>query len=108
MRIAPRTLLCASAWLAGGSHGRHRLRRTARPSRAAGDKVSLAMGMAGWLPALIVHARFREAIRVGFRTRNLLESIGDPTLTLGLVYLRWPPSSRRGEIDRNSAGWRNG
>ena len=26
MRIAPRTLLCASAWLAGGSHGRHRLR----------------------------------------------------------------------------------
>ena len=64
MRIAPRTLLCASAWLAGGSladTGFDELRDLADD---AGDKVSLAMGMGGQLPALIVHARIEEASRL--------------------------------------------
>ena len=39
-------------------------------SRAsAGDKVSLAMGTAGYLPALVVHARFRGSIGSWLRTR---------------------------------------
>ena len=51
---------------------------------AAGDKVSLAMAMAGWVPALVVHSRFREASQLASELTGLLESIGDPTLTLGL------------------------
>ena len=70
MRIAPRTLLCASAWLAGGSLADTGFDELRELASAAGDKVSLAMGMAGWLPALIVHARFRRSIAVGFRTRR--------------------------------------
>ena len=44
------------------------------------------MGMAGWITALIVHARFREASRLASELADLLKSIGDPTLTLGLLY----------------------
>ena len=53
---------------------------------AAGDKVSLAMGMAGRLPALVVHARFREASELASELAGLLESIGDPELIVGLLY----------------------
>ena len=56
---------------------------------AAGDKVSLAMAMAGWVPALVVHSRFREASELASELTSLLESIGDPTLTLGLSTVRW-------------------
>jgi adenylate cyclase len=86
MRIAPRTLLCASAWLAGGSMADTGFDELRDLAGAAGDKVSLAMGMAGWLPALVVHARFHEASRLASELTSLLESIGDPTLTLGLLY----------------------
>ena len=86
MRIAPRTLLCASAWLAGGTMADTGFDELRDLASAAGDKVSLAMAMAGWVPALVVHARFREASELASELANLLESIGDPTLTLGLVY----------------------
>ena len=85
-RIAPRTLLCASAWLTGGSMADTGFDELRGLATAAGDKVSLAMGMAGWLPALIVHARFEEASRLATELTSLLESIGDPMLTLGLLY----------------------
>ena len=98
MRIAPRTLLCASAWLAGGSladTGFDELRDLADD---AGDKVSLAMGMGGQLPALIVHARIEEASRLASELSSLLESIGDPTLTLGLLYSALPAKYERAEM----------
>jgi adenylate cyclase len=97
MRIAPRTLLCASSWLAGGSMADTGFDELRDLATAAGDKVSLAMGMAGWLPALIVHARFREASELASELTNLLESIGDPTLTLGLVYSALAAKLERGE-----------
>jgi adenylate cyclase len=86
MRITPRTLLCASAWLAGGSLADTGFDELRDLAGAAGDKVSLAMGMAGWVPALITHARFHEASRLASELTGLLESLGDPTLTLGLAY----------------------
>ena len=98
MRIAPRTLLCASAWLAGGSladTGFDELRDLADD---AGDKVSLAMGMGGQLPALIVHARIEEASRLASELSSLLESIGDPTLTLGLLYSALPAKYERAKM----------
>jgi adenylate cyclase len=86
MRIAPRTMLCGTAWLAGGSMADTGFDELRALADATGDKVSLAMGMAGWLSALIVHARFREATLLGSELTSLLESIGDPTLTLALLY----------------------
>jgi adenylate cyclase len=43
---------------------------------ASGDKVSLAMGMAGWLAALVGHARFHEASELASELSSLLESWG--------------------------------
>jgi adenylate cyclase len=86
MRIAPRTMLCATAFMAGGSMadtGYDELRQLAD---STGDKTSLAMGMAGWITALVIHARLREASLLASELADLMESIGDPTLTLGLFY----------------------
>jgi cytosine/adenosine deaminase-related metal-dependent hydrolase len=49
---------------------------------AAGDKASLAIGMAG---LVMDHAhRLREASQLASEAWALIESVGDPTLTVGL------------------------
>ncbi|WP_264064443.1 adenylate/guanylate cyclase domain-containing protein [Mycobacterium montefiorense] len=98
MRINPRTLLCASAWLTGGTMADTGFDELRDLATAAGDKVSLAMAMAGWLPALIVHARFDEASRLASELESLLDSIGDPTLILGLLYAAMPTKLQRAEM----------
>ena len=50
---------------------------------AAGDKVSLAIGMTGLAIELMASGRAREASRLASEQMALLESIGDPTLTVG-------------------------
>jgi adenylate cyclase len=67
-------------------------------AEAAGDTVSLAMGMAGWVSNLIVHARFDEASRLASELIGLLDSIGDPTLTLGLLYAAVTAKWEAGEL----------
>lgn len=98
MRIAPRTLLCASSWLTGGTMADTGFDELRDLATAAGDKVSLAMAMAGWLPALIVHARFGEAAQLASELESLLDSIGDPTLILGLLYAAMPTNLQRCEM----------
>ncbi|OBH59117.1 adenylate/guanylate cyclase domain-containing protein [Mycobacterium sp. E2479] len=98
LRINPRTLLCASAWLTGGTMADTGFEELRDLATAAGDKVSLAMAMAGWLPALIVHARFDEAGRLASELEDLLDSIGDPTLILGLLYAAMPAKMQRAEL----------
>ncbi|MEB3021202.1 AAA family ATPase [[Mycobacterium] crassicus] len=98
LRISPRTLLCATSWLAGGSMADTGFDELRDLAGAADDKVSLAIGMAGWLPALIVHARFREASQLASELTSLLESIGDPTLTLGLLYSALAAKFQRAEM----------
>jgi adenylate cyclase len=87
MRIAPRTLLCLSSWRAGGSladTGFDELRELAGDGD---DKVSLAFGMAGQASALLVHGRYFESSRLATELTGLIESLGDPTLTVGLLYV---------------------
>ncbi|PJE19234.1 MAG: cyclase [Mycobacterium sp.] len=86
MRVAPRTLLCASSWMAGGSMADTGFDELRELAGAAGDRVSLAIGMAGWISALTVHARYQEASHWASELVDLLESIGDPHLTVGLLY----------------------
>lgn len=65
---------------------------------AAGDKVSLAMAMAGQVGALVVHARWAEASSLASEYTNLVESIGDPTLILALLYAAAAAKSVTGEL----------
>lgn len=85
-QIAPRTMLCASAWMVGGSLADTGFDELRRLADAHGDKVSLAMAMAGRLSSLIVHARFNDASVLASELVALLDSINDPLLTLSLLY----------------------
>jgi class 3 adenylate cyclase len=99
MRIAPRALICAASWRAGGSAveaaGFDELRDLAS---AAGDKASLAMGMAGLVPGLMVSARYRESSRLASEFTSLVESIGDPSLTAALLWAALGPKLQLGEL----------
>ena len=84
MRIAPRTMLCGTAWrvhvnVAGA--GFDELRELCT---AAGDKASLAIAMAGLVIDHAYHARIREASQLASEAHGPAESIGDPDLTVGL------------------------
>ena len=85
MRIAPRTLMCATAgWLARSGKPGARFAELRELCSAAGDKVSLAIGMSGPANELMYAARARETSRLASEQMALLESIGDPTPTMGL------------------------
>ncbi len=84
MRIAPRTMLCGNAWRIYGNVAGDRFEELRELCTAAGDKVSLAIGMAGLVIDRVWQARIREASRLASETWALVESVGDPTLTVGL------------------------
>ena len=86
MRIAPRTLLCGTAWRVSTSAAHTGFDELRDLSAAAGDKVSLAIGMTGLLMTQALRDRPRESSRLASEFTGLLESIGDPTLMLGLSF----------------------
>ena len=86
MRIAPRTLLCGSAWRVGGSGADTGFDELRDLCTAAGDQRSLAIGMTGQVMAQFTNAHRRGASRLASEHIALLESIGDPTLTVGLSF----------------------
>jgi len=100
MRIAPRTMLCGTAYRVHEHVAGDRFDELRDLCAAAGDKASLAIAMA----ALVMdEARIREASRLSSEAWVLLESVGDPILTVGLstVLLRakvesggWPDMLR--------------
>src|SRR5271166_1916703 len=104
MRIAPRTMLCATAWQARAVHeSRGRFAELRELCSAAGDKVSLAIGTSGLVAELIYAGRVREGSRVASEQMALLESIGDPTLTIGLAhaaFANWADAGEFGEVLR--------
>ncbi len=85
MRIAPRTLLCGNAWRTVGTVADTGFDELRALTDAAGDKVSLAIGMTGWMTALNYNDRITEAARLADEFVALIESIGDPALTVGLL-----------------------
>jgi adenylate cyclase len=87
MRITPRTLLYGTAWRKGGSADDAAFEELRELTLAAGDQVSLAIAMGGRVSTLITHARIAEASLLASELTALLESIGDPTLTVGLLYV---------------------
>jgi adenylate cyclase len=98
LQIAPRNLLCGTLWRTGGSIADTGFDELRDLCTAADDKVSLAIGMTGYIMALTFHNRFREAARVGSEQSELLESIGDPTLTVALLFAAIYAKCQAGEM----------
>src|SRR5271163_463603 len=80
MRIAPRTLLCMNTVRVAGTIADTGFDELRDLCSAAGDTMSLAIGMAGLMAALVFHNRYRESARVASDCTRLLESIADPAL----------------------------
>jgi class 3 adenylate cyclase len=98
MRIAPRTMLCGIAWrirmdVAGG-----RFDELRELCAAAGDKASLAIAMAGLVVDHAYKARLREASQLAAEAMALIESLGDPTLTVGLTFALSHAKGESGEL----------
>jgi hypothetical protein len=104
MRIAPRTMLCATAAFGSAvQESRDRFVELRELCSAAGDKVSLAIAMSGLATVLHYTGRSREGSRLASEQMALLESIGDPTLTMGLAFVAfnvWGGAGAFGEVLR--------
>jgi class 3 adenylate cyclase len=98
MRIAPRTMLCGIAWRVHAPVAGARFDELRELCAAAGDKASLAIAMAGLVVDHGFQSRLHEASQLASETMALIESIGDPTLTVGLSFA---PIYAKGE----SAEW---
>ncbi|WP_197382136.1 ATP-binding protein [Mycolicibacterium mengxianglii] len=98
MQIVPRTLLCGTVWRAGGTVADTDFDELRRLCTTAGDTVSLAIATAGYIMALTFFNRFREAAQVASELSDLLESIGDPTLTVALLFAAIYAKCEAGEM----------
>jgi adenylate cyclase len=84
MRIAPRTLLSGHAFRVDGGGADTGFDELRELCTAAGDQASLAIGMTGLVLTRWATAQRSEASRLATEHTALLESIGDPTHTVGL------------------------
>lgn len=104
MRIAPRTMLCATAWQARAvEESRGRFAELRELCDKSGDKASLAIGMSGLATESLFAGRSREGSRLASEQTALLESISDPTPTVGLAFIafaNWFASGDFAEISR--------
>jgi class 3 adenylate cyclase/RecA/RadA recombinase len=93
MRIAPRTMLCATDWQAREvQNSQSRFAELRELCSAAGDKVSLAIGMTALATELLYAGRSREGSRLASEQMALLESTGDPALAMGvaaMAFVNW-------------------
>jgi hypothetical protein len=101
LRIAPRTMLSVTDFHARAAHeAQGRFTELRELCSAAGDKVSLAIGMTGLATELLYAGRGYEASRLASEQMELLESIGDPTLTIGLGFVAFACWYDQGEFDQ--------
>ena len=85
MRIPPRLLLCINTVRVAGSIADTGFDELRDLCSAAGDTMSLAIGMAGLMTTLAFHNRYREAARLASQCSRLLESIADPASTMAIL-----------------------
>jgi class 3 adenylate cyclase len=84
MRISPRAMLCGIAYRIHVNVAGAPFDELWQLCTAAGDKASLAIAMAGLVADHLYQDRMREASQLASEAMALIESIGDPTLTVGL------------------------
>lgn len=97
MRIAPRTMLCAIAWRVHVNDVGDRFEELRQLCDAVGDKASLAIAMGGLVIGHTFRDRVAEASRLASEAIALIESVGDPTLTVGLSFTPMRAKAAAGE-----------
>jgi class 3 adenylate cyclase len=98
MRIASRTMLCGHAWRVHVNVAGDRFEELRQLCTAAGDKASLAIAMAGLVLDHAYHDRIREASQMASEAMALIESLGDPALTVGLALAAVHAKVESGEL----------
>ena len=78
-------MLCGIAWRVHVNVAGDRFDELRELCTAAGDKASLAIGMAGLVIDHVYQGRVREASQLASEAMALIESIGDPNLDGGAV-----------------------
>jgi class 3 adenylate cyclase len=86
MRIAPRTMLCGTAYRVHANDAGARVDELRQLCAFTGDKAPLAVAMAGLVMDHAYQGRIREASKLASEAMALVESLGDPTLTVGLSF----------------------
>ena len=97
MRIAPRTMLCGTAYRVQVNVAGDRFDELRQLCTAAGDKASLAIAMAGQVIDHVYQGRIREASQLASEAMTLIDSVGDPTLTVGLSFAAIRAKAMSGE-----------
>ena len=98
MQIAALKALCGTLWLTGGSVAETGFEQLRELCALSGDRTSLAIGMAGIVMTLTGHNCHREAAQLSSELAALIESIGDPGLTCGLLLAVTYAKSEIGEM----------
>ncbi len=98
MRIAPRTMMCATASRGEYLRVSRRIDEPRELCTAAGDKASLAIGMFGLAGEHVLYGRVREGARIFAEQMTVVESIADPTLIVGLSVRLAPLKVQLGEL----------
>jgi class 3 adenylate cyclase len=98
MRIAPRTMLCGTAYRLHLQVAGDRFEELRELCTAAGDKASLAIAMVALVLESMYQERVREASQLASEAMALIESVGDPTLTVGLSFAAIFVKGRSGQL----------
>lgn len=104
LRVAPRTMLCATAYRVRAHDAGARFAELRQLCSAVGDKPSLAIAMAGLVMDHAYQGRIRHASRLASEAMNLIESLGDATLTVDCPSPRSTPRSRAENIPTSCDG----
>ena len=98
MRISARVWLCGNAFRVHADISDGLFEELRELCTAAGDKPSLATGMVGLIMEHMCHGRVRQGSRLASETMALAESIGKPTLMVGLSLAAIGIKSQTGEM----------
>jgi adenylate cyclase len=98
MRIAPRTILCATDWRVHADDADVRFEELRELCALAGDKTSLAFGIMGPMSLHAYRGEVREARQLGTELMALLDSIDDPALTAQAAYGAIAAKAQAGEM----------
>lgn len=100
MQIEPRTMLCASSFIAGIGFNETGFEELRDLCTAAGAKESLAIGMYGPMMVLATNGRPGDAAAMASEFIDLIDSIGDSTLAVALLNGAAYAYSEVGEVSK--------
>jgi hypothetical protein len=98
MRIAPRTILCATDWRVHAGDADVHFEELQKLCELVGDKTSLAFGMMGPMSLHSYRGEVREAQRMASELMTLLDSIDDPALSAQAAYGAISIKAQAGEM----------